>query len=328
MSTQTPRLNPDVDLRQLALSPAESFLLSRVDGHTTVEQLVQLLRIPEALVHRMLARFVREGVLSIDAPTSTSVTVGPEKPAGEGAGNAPPEDVPDDAPEGGTHRALFESRLRPLGAEERVALASRAVDPELSALCFDPLPRVVQQILENPRIALVHARLIAAHHRDPRGLEALAHRAELFRDAQVQRLLLRNPQFPEGLLRRMLTARRMLELYKVAISREAGERAKRTAQQTLRQRFASGAAEERVELIMNTEGRALGGLAGIAVDGKTVALLCARTVYSSMLIQNIARWAAAPPPLIAHLLRQAVVRRQPQLRAALARHPNAPSGAR
>ena len=79
---------------------------------------------------------------------------------------------------------------------------------------------------------------------------------------------------------------------------------------------------------MNTEGRALGGLAGIPVDGKTVALLCARTVYSSMLIQNIARWAAAPPPLIAHLLRQPVVRRQPQLRSALARHPNAPSDAR
>jgi hypothetical protein len=47
-----------------------------------------------------------------------------------------------------------------------------------------------------------------------------------------------------------------------------------------------------------------------------------------MLIQNIARWSAAPPALIAHLLRQEAVRRQPQLRTLLARHPNAPADAK
>jgi hypothetical protein len=236
--------------------------------------------------------------------------------------------VADETPQDATHRALFEGRLRLLDEAARMDLALQAQEPELSALCFDPLPRVIGRVLENARSALVHARLIAAHHRDPRGLEALSARAELFRDEQVQRLLLRNPQFPEALLRRVLMPRRMLEIYKVAISREVTERAKRTAMTILRQRFASGSAEERVELIFNTEGRALGGLAGIAVDGRTVALLCARSFHSTMLIQNIARWAAAPPPLIAHLLRQPMVRRQPQLRTALSRHPNAPSDAR
>ncbi|MGA9520784.1 MAG: hypothetical protein WBV82_04925 [Myxococcaceae bacterium] len=337
MANETPRLKADVDLRQLSLTPVETFLLSRVDGRTSVDQLVHLVRLPEAIVHRMLARFVREGVLSVAPAASAPTAPAPAQAApGPDQASAVPT-IPDDpsdqaaseaATEGATHRALFETRLRTLDEEARVALAAHAHEPELSALCFDPLPRVVQRLLENARAALAHARLIAAHHRDPRGLEALAARAELFRDAQVQRLLLRNPQFPEALLRRMLASRRMLDIYKIAISREATERAKRTAMQTLRQRFASGAAEERVELIFNTEGRALGGLAGIAVDGKTVALLCARSVHSTLLIQNIARWAAAPPPLIAHLLKQPVVRRQPQLRAALARHPNAPSDAR
>jgi hypothetical protein len=47
-----------------------------------------------------------------------------------------------------------------------------------------------------------------------------------------------------------------------------------------------------------------------------------------MLIQNIARWSAAPPALIAHLLKQEAVRRQPQLRLLLQRHPNAPADTR
>ncbi|EPX54996.1 hypothetical protein D187_009735 [Cystobacter fuscus DSM 2262] len=56
--------------------------------------------------------------------------------------------------------------------------------------------------------------------------------------------------------------------------------------------------------------------------------LCGRTYRSPMLIQNIARWSAAPPALIAHLLRQEAVRRQPQLRTLLTRHPNAPADAK
>jgi hypothetical protein len=61
------------------------------------------------------------------------------------------------------------------------------------------------------------------------------------------------------------------------------------------------------------------------VDGKTSALLCGRTYTSTLLVQNISRWAAAPPALIAHLLKQEVVRRSPSLKVLLQRHPNAPS---
>jgi hypothetical protein len=41
-------------------------------------------------------------------------------------------------------------------------------------------------------------------------------------------------------------------------------------------------------------------------------------------IENLARWPATPPTLIAHLLTQPMVQRSPQLRSLVKRHPNAP----
>src|SRR5258708_1922029 len=72
----------------------------------------------------------------------------------------------------GTDRQLFEAKLHSLSEDARAALASTAGEPELSALCFDPTPRVVRAVLENPRAGLPHARLIAAHHGNAAGLEA------------------------------------------------------------------------------------------------------------------------------------------------------------
>jgi len=83
-----------------------------------------------------------------------------------------------------------------------------------------------------------------------------------------------------------------------------------------------------VDVIVKTEGRCLGALAGVPVDGKTTALLCGRPYTSTLLVQNISRWGACPPSLIAHLLKQEVVRRSPALKLLLQRHPNAPPDAR
>jgi hypothetical protein len=153
-------------------------------------------------------------------------------------------------------------------------------------------------------------------------------RAAFAADGGVRRWLVRNPQLPLGLFRRLWGSRRLMELHKTSIDRDIPEGTRRTARELLRQRFTTGPAEEKVELILNTEGRSLAALTGMPVDGKTAALLCGRTYRSPMLIQNIARWSAAPPALIAHLLKQEAVRRQPQLRMLLQRHPNAPADAR
>ncbi len=240
-----------------------------------------------------------------------------------------PDEEPavDDEPEValGNFRQLFETRLHPQTEDHRVALARACEDPELSALCFDPLPAVIKAVLENSRVGLAHARLIARNHRNPVGLEALCGRAAFTADTGVRRWLVRNPQLPAGLFRRLWSTRRLMELYKVTIDRDVPESTRRSSREVFRQRFTTGPAEEKVEVILNTEGRALASLIGMSVDGKTASLLCGRTYRSPMLIQNIARWSAAPPPLIAHLLKQEAVRRQPQLRMLLARHPNAPA---
>ncbi|NPC72554.1 hypothetical protein D7Y27_08725 [Corallococcus sp. AB004] len=252
----------------------------------------------------------------------------PEAEAVDGADDeaGPVDDVPEAVQ--GDYRKLFETRLHALPEDQRVALAHGAEDPELSALCFDPVPAVIKAVLENSRVGLAHARLIARHHRNPVGLEALVARAAFAADTGVRRFLVRNPQLPAALFRRLWAMRRLMEHHKLTVDRDVPEQTRRTARELLRQRFSTGPSEEKVELILNTEGRALGALVGMPVDGKTTSLLCGRTYRSPMLVQNIARWSAAPPALIAHLLKQELVRRQPQLRMMLARHPNAPADAK
>jgi hypothetical protein len=95
------------------------------------------------------------------------------------------------------------------------------------------------------------------------------------------------------------------------------------ARDLLRATFNQRTGEERAELILTTEGRCLASLVGLTIDSHATAILCRRTYTSTLLIQNIARWSAAPPQLIAHLRRQDLVKRNPTLRQMLERHPNA-----
>ncbi|MEW5742777.1 MAG: hypothetical protein AB1938_27925 [Myxococcota bacterium] len=249
-------------------------------------------------------------------PDGDDTSPSPEAAEAEGA----------EAPESGTHRQLYEGELHALTAEERGTRAQNAVEPYLSALCFDPLPSVIGALLDNPHFGLEQARLVARHHRNPNGLEALASRAVFAADGQVRRLLLHNPMLPGSLYRRLWTTRRLLEQHQVVISREVPEQTRRTAREVLRARFSTGPSEEKAELIVKTEGRCLGALVGLPIDSKTTSLLCARTYASVQFIQNLARWAAAPPQLVAHLQRQDAVKRNAMLRTLLERHPNAPRG--
>ncbi|NBC38389.1 hypothetical protein D7Y15_31760 [Corallococcus sp. AB030] len=354
MSDWTPKLNPTVDLRRLPLNAEEGFVLSRLDGHTREKDLPALTGFPPDKLRDILARLVSQGALLPGTEVASPVNTvrPPEAPApftdhpapsldasdteplpeAESSDGADDDDAgaTDDVPETvqGDYRKLFETRLHALPEDQRVALAHGAEDPELSALCFDPVPAVIKAVLENSRVGLAHARLIARHHRNPVGLEALVARAAFAADTGVRRFLVRNPQLPAALFRRLWAMRRLMEHHKLTVDRDVPEQTRRTARELLRQRFSTGPSEEKVELILNTEGRALGALVGMPVDGKTTSLLCGRTYRSPMLVQNIARWSAAPPALIAHLLKQELVRRQPQLRMMLARHPNAPADAK
>jgi len=285
----------------MSLDTWQGFLLSRLDGRLGLEDLAQLTGLEPGALQDMLQDLVARGAVLPEAEAE------PEAPAAA-------------AP---SHRALFEQRLRAQSEDQRAALARNAAEPELSAYCFDPVAKVIQAVFENPRAGLAQARLVAAHHGTAAGLERVAASAAFAGDAGVRRALLQNPLLPASLFRRLWGGRRLHELYLVAESREAPEQTRSMAKEALRAGFNQRTADEKAELILRTEGRCLLMLAGLTVDGHTTQLLCRHSYTSTLLIQNLARWSAAPPQLLAHLLRQEAVRRNVQLRLLVERHPNA-----
>jgi hypothetical protein len=345
MQDWKPTLNLDADLLQCDLSTEDGFVLSRLDGSTLASQLPVLTGLPPERVQEILRKLVGVGAVKpYRPPAPQPVQAQAQAPAPEPLAEEPPaeeppaEDAEDegfsrdeeaaDVKSDGTFRKLYETRLHPLPADQRAHRARLAEEPELSAFCFDPLPEVIKALLENPRAGLAHARLVARHHRNPVGLETVTARSSFASDAGVRRWLVRNPQLPVGLFRRLWSGRRLLEHFKLAQDREVAEGTRRAARELLRSRFTAGAPEEKVEVILKTEGRVFANLVGLPIDQRTTSLLCAQSYRSVTLLQNLARWSAAPPLLIGHLLKQEAVRRTPQIRTMLLRHPNAPSHAK
>ncbi len=318
--TWKPMPREGIDLLALPLDPLQGYLLSRLDGTLDVPTLGALMSMDQEQITALLEALVELGAVVPETPSQPSEpSFTPEPaPCEEDA-----EGSPLAAARTATHRQLFEQHLHHRSVDVRVAQAQVAVEPDLTAWCFDPTAEVIRALLENPRLGGVHARLIALHHRTTAGLEALGARPAFTNDGGVRRALLQNPLLPPGLYRRLWSTKRLLEQYLVTTSRDAPEQTRSMAREALRASFNQRGGEERVELILTTEGRCLGTLTGLTLDGHTTALLCRRTYVSTLLIQNIGRWSAAPPQLIAHLRRQDVVRRNPALRQLLERHPNA-----
>jgi len=331
--TWKPRPRAGVDHLALPLDARQGYLLSLLDGTLDVPTLAVLMNLGEDAVTGMLEDLRQLG--AVDTLRPEPAMVARPAPEVEPRPSPDPEPEPDpDTPESegedllattraATHRQLFEQYLHARPQDERVAQAKVAVEPDLSAWCFDPTAEVIRAVLENPRVGGIHARLIAAHHRTTAGLEALGGRPAFTQDGGVRRALLQNPLLPLGLYRRLWSTRRLLDQYLVAISREAPEQVRAMARDVLRASFSQRAGEERADLILATEGRCLASLVGLTIDSHATAILCRRTYTSTLLVQNIARWSAAPPQLIAHLRRQDLVKRNPVLRQMLERHPNA-----
>jgi hypothetical protein len=243
---------------------------------------------------------------------------------------APAADADADADPGATreYQKVFQTELRPLPVEQRIALAGTVSGPRLFAFCFDPDPTVIVALLDNPGTTAEHARLVAFHHRTSRGIDELGGRAVLVSDGLVHRRLLRNPSLGEPTLRRLMGSKRLLEVYKMTLDRDIPERTRSAGRALFRARFGTAAPEERVDVVWATEGRALTAMAGLTFDSRTTSILCSRTYASIMLIQNLTRFPATPPGLIAHLLKQPIVKRQVHLKNQLLSHPNTPSEAK
>ena len=316
-----PRLRQGLDYVGLHLAPEEGFVLSRIDGATSADQLPFLTGLPTPRIEQILDRLVALEV--VEAPPDVEAPA--EDGDDEGDDGAVERSPARDAEEGNWRR-LFERELHPLPVDRRIELAATAQGNRLRALCFDPAPKVAAALFENAELGLEHARLLARHHRSSQGLTALSQEPAFVRDGQVQSELFRNPQTPEGLLQRILGSKRLDRLYALSGGRDATERVRRAAHQAFRRGFSKASAEERVQLILKTEGRCLAALSGVPLDGKAAALLCRRSLGSTLLVRNLARWPSTPPAVLQHLARQAIVQRSADLRNQILRHPNAPSG--
>lgn len=341
MAPWKPQLDGEVDVSNLDLDAQEGFLLSRLDGATAVEDLPFLTGLPEDRVQGILDRLVSTGTIRPNAAAGESAVTGSESESDTGSDEAldtaPDEDLAfEDSPgddeaadsdpgRDGNWRGLFERELRPLDEDARVGMARHVEHDRLQALCYDPSPKVISALLENQRFGLEQARLVATHHRTGAGLDALGRRSQFVRDRQVQRMLFRNAQTPQSLLARVLQSYRLAEIYRLTSSRESTDRVRSESKKRFRKKFPQSSAEERVQLILKTEGRCLPMLVGIALGGRAAALLCRRPLSSTLLIRNLARWPSTPPPVLQHMARQPAVKRSPVLRNEILRHPNAPS---
>jgi len=164
----------DVDLMTLPLDTQQGFLLSRLDGMTDVPTLASLTGMTEDQVTTLLTRMVTMGAVTpASGPVVDAEPLLPEaQPAPENEPE-PESDLATSAQEI-TQRQLFETRLHAQPEDMRVAQARVAEEPELSAYCFDPVPKVIAAVLENPRTGGLQARLNPTHPRPSAGLEAPA----------------------------------------------------------------------------------------------------------------------------------------------------------
>jgi len=86
-----PRLAPDLQPEDLELTPAEGFLLSRIDGSTSWKTLLHIGGLAPQEIDRALERFEARGVIVVEAPGAGRA--GPRKgaaPAAEAAGTVDP----------------------------------------------------------------------------------------------------------------------------------------------------------------------------------------------------------------------------------------------
>ncbi len=222
-------------------------------------------------------------------------------------------------------RRIYETVYRPMTREQRLSAAKMVDGDQLMALCLDAEPQIIFALLDNPRFGLAEARYVAFHHRTQTGLEMLARNRVLLRDSLVQRRLLRNPQLPDMILRNIVNPKLLTDTYKIAIDREVPERSRIKTADLLRKKFTMAGGEEKAALVIKTEARCLITLAGCAFDGQTTQILCGRTTWTLLSIQNLARWSATPPQLLRTLLKLAIIRTNYGMKKMLIKHPNMPS---
>lgn len=334
----------EVELAEVIAALEERGLVADVaDGPPGVLSLDAPIELEESLppgVQPWSGESMAEGVASVpperDAPEDENDSDTPgeyELDARDEATRSPLSDEPPPSSEvpssgsvqDGNYRQIYEAELRSLDVDARIAKAKTAHGERLVAFCYDPDPKVISALLENATFGLQHARMIALHHRNARGLEILARRVELLADPQVQQRLLKNPQLPDGVLAKLIATKPLRTVYKRSVDRNIPERTRSRVRSQLRANFNRAEPTERADLLIRTDGRALLLLTGCTLDGRTTQILCGKSTFTTLFVQSFARFGATPPQLLVRMIKTPTVQRQPQLKTLLLRHPNMPS---
>ncbi len=304
---------PPATTSDLPDAPSENMPIAGVPAGHPLDELIEVKDEDEPAFGEL------EEIIDDEAAAAEDGEDGPAESAEEAEANAVAE---------ANYRQLYQTKFHPLPVDARVAAAKTASGAELLALCFDVDPRVIAAILENPTQGLQHVRMIAQYHRTGTGLEIMTRRVEYLRDLLVERRLLKNPQAGDTVLGRIMKPKRVFQTYKVAIDREIPELTRVKARGFLRKKFQSSPPEDRADLVIRTEGRCLILLTGCTFDAKSTQILCGRPYNSVLFIQNLAKFAATPPALLAHLVKQPFVRKIHPLKKLLLQHPNMPGEAK
>lgn len=263
------------------------------------------------------------GVADEEAAADAAEPLPPPAAAEAGDGAADLED-PNAAEATKNYRKLYQEKFHIMTTDVRVTQAHSAQGADLFALCLDPEPRVIAAILENHAVGLDHVRMIAFHHRTGTGLEIMARRQEYLRDLQVERRLLRNPMCPEQVTARIMNPKNLLVTYKSMVDREIPDLTRTRIRGHFRKKWTTAPPEDRADLMLRTEGRPLIYMTGCTFDARTTQILCGKIIASFLLIQNFAKFPATPPGILAHLMKQNFVRKNPGIRKLLLQHPNMP----
>jgi hypothetical protein len=219
-------------------------------------------------------------------------------------------------------KKLYKAIATEMNQEQRIAAAGKSDGDELCALCFDQRPEVVAAVMNNPHSSVIQGRLIAAQHKNPVILARLAEHPRFGIDSTLRRYLLGNKRGADSLYQSLFELMSLGEVAELCWGGEITERAKRTGMKTLRKLYQRAKAEERLDLIVNSDGACLTGPGALNLDTKTAALLCKADLASPDLVHNLASCCSTPTNLVTHLSRLPQVRSSAPLRNLLQQHPN------
>lgn len=212
-------------------------------------------------------------------------------------------DVENMAAKAGYHE-VYQSAYKHLSLDEKIRLASTGDSRDLSALCFDIHPQVIQTILQNQQSGLTQARLIARYHHSGAGLDYLTSNPALAGDRGVRESIFRNPVSGEVAWKRCFRFMNLFVLHNFINSREGTEQSIAFAKKELVDKYNSSTPDVKANFIIRNEGRCLILLGGAAVNVPVAKIIMQRKKVSSILKRNLLRLEAIPPGLKAFLNRQ------------------------